>query len=67
MKCGKQYAGRPAKQGQNIGAKARARMPREGLWRTVCDYVAGMTDRYALEEVRRFGLDDRAAGVLHPG
>ncbi len=44
-----------------MGAKARARLPQEGLWRTVCDYVAGMTDRYALEEVRRFGLDDRGA------
>ncbi|MCX6998383.1 MAG: deoxyguanosinetriphosphate triphosphohydrolase [Kiritimatiellaeota bacterium] len=40
-----------------MGAKALARLPREGLWRTVCDYVAGMTDRYALDEYRRFGLE----------
>ena len=39
-----------------MGAKARARLPQEGLWRTVCDYVAGMTDRYALEEIRKFNL-----------
>jgi dGTPase len=39
-----------------LGGKARARLEREGLHRTVCDYVAGCTDRYALEEVRRFGL-----------
>ena len=39
-----------------MGAKARARVPREGLRRTVCDYVAGMTDRYAMEEIRKFNL-----------
>ena len=40
-----------------MGRKARARIPEQGLWRTVCDYIAGMTDRYALEEVHRFGLE----------
>jgi dGTPase len=44
-------------QPDTMGAKARDRVPQEGLARTVCDYVAGMTDRYALEEVRRFHLD----------
>ncbi len=39
-----------------MGRKARARVETEGLWRTACDYVAGMTDRYALEEYGRFGL-----------
>ena len=39
-----------------MGRKARARVETEGLWRTACDYVAGMTDRYALEEVHRFHL-----------
>lgn len=39
-----------------MGRKARARIASEGLWRTVCDYIAGMTDRYALEEYHRFGL-----------
>ncbi|TAN36326.1 MAG: deoxyguanosinetriphosphate triphosphohydrolase [Verrucomicrobia bacterium] len=43
-------------QPETMGAKARARVPREGLRRTVCDYVAGMTDRYAIEEYRRFDL-----------
>jgi dGTPase len=42
---------------ETMGAKARARVAQEGLHRTVCDYVAGMTDRYALEEVRKFNLD----------
>jgi dGTPase len=40
-----------------MGRKARARLDQEGLWRTVCDYIAGMTDRYALEEYLKFGLD----------
>ncbi|NCD32351.1 MAG: deoxyguanosinetriphosphate triphosphohydrolase [Spartobacteria bacterium] len=40
----------------SMGSKARARLQRHGLWRTVCDYVAGMTDRYALEEVSKYGL-----------
>jgi dGTPase len=44
---------------ETMGRKARARVPREGLRRTVCDYVAGMTDRYAVEEYRRFGLAQR--------
>lgn len=41
-----------------MGRKARARLPAEGLWRTVCDYIAGMTDRYAIEEFQRFGLGE---------
>lgn len=41
---------------ETLGQKARARIEREGLWRTVCDYVAGCTDRYAIEEFQRFGL-----------
>ncbi|MDZ4200442.1 MAG: deoxyguanosinetriphosphate triphosphohydrolase [Kiritimatiellia bacterium] len=43
---------------ETMGRKARARVPTEGLWRTACDYIAGMTDRYALEEVARYGLND---------
>ena len=31
---------------------ARARLEGSGLERTVCDHIAGMTDRYALEEYR---------------
>lgn len=41
---------------ETMGRKARARIASEGLWRTACDYVAGMTDRYALEEVHTFKL-----------
>jgi dGTPase len=41
---------------ETMGRKARARLDAQGLWRTACDYVAGMTDRYALEEYQRFGL-----------
>ncbi len=33
-----------------MGRKARARLEKQGSWRTACDYVSGMTDRYALEE-----------------
>ena len=50
------YAAHP----ETMGAKARARVPREGLRRTVCDYVAGMTDRYALEEITKFNLQGAA-------
>ena len=39
-----------------LGKKAQARLESEGLHRTVCDYVAGCTDRYALEECARYGL-----------
>ena len=41
---------------ETMGRKARGRLDQEGLWRTVCDYVAGCTDRYATEEYERFGL-----------
>ena len=41
---------------ETMGKKARARLPQEGLWRTVCDYVAGCTDRYAIEEFNRHHL-----------
>jgi len=33
-----------------IGDAAAKRIESEGLHRTICDYVAGMTDRYLLEE-----------------
>jgi dGTPase len=35
---------------ERLGAAAAKRIEAEGLYRTVCDYVAGMTDRYLLEE-----------------
>jgi dGTPase len=33
--------------------KYRLRSERFGLERTVCDYIAGMTDRFALDEYKR--------------
>jgi dGTPase len=40
---------------------ARRRIPSEGLERTIADYVAGMTDRYATDEYRK--LFDPSARV----
>ena len=40
-----------------MGSKARARIPSDGIMRAACDYVSGMTDRYALEQYTAFGLD----------
>ena len=37
----------------SLGDGATRRIEREGLHRTVCDYVAGMTDRYLMEEYQR--------------
>ena len=36
-----------------LGDGAMRRIEKEGLHRTVCDYVAGMTDRYLMEEYER--------------
>lgn len=41
---------------ETMGKKARERISEEGLWRTVCDYVAGCTDRYAIEECKKYGI-----------
>jgi dGTPase len=38
---------------ERLGETAARRIEAEGLYRTVCDYVAGMTDRYLLEEYAR--------------
>jgi dGTPase len=47
-----QYLAAPEK----LGEAASRRVATEGLHRTVCDYLAGMTDRYLLEEhARLFG------------
>ena len=43
------YLKQPAEIGENI----RRRIRKLGLHRTVCDYLAGMTDRYALQEHAR--------------
>jgi dGTPase len=44
-----------------MGRKAQARISTDGLWRAACDYISGMTDRYAIEEYLRFGLDKEPA------
>jgi dGTPase len=36
-----------------LGDATTRRIENEGLYRTVCDYVAGMTDRYLMEEYER--------------
>ena len=36
-----------------LGEGATRRVEKEGLHRTVCDYIAGMTDRYVTEEYVR--------------
>jgi dGTPase len=36
-----------------LGESATRRIESEGLHRTVCDYIAGMTDRYLMEEYAR--------------
>jgi dGTPase len=41
---------------EDLGKKARERVETDGLHRTVCDYVAGCTDRYALEECRAYHI-----------
>ena len=46
------YLGAP----ERLGQASVARIEAQGLHRTVCDYLAGMTDRYLLEEhARLFG------------
>lgn len=40
---------------EELGEQARKRIETEGLHRAVCDYVAGMTDRYAMSEYSRLG------------
>ena len=42
---------------EELGEFTQTRIAAEGLHRVVCDYMAGMTDRYAVQEYRRhFGL-----------
>jgi dGTPase len=43
-----------------LGEVATRRLEQEGLHRTVCDYVAGMTDRYLMEEYARITGDSAA-------
>ncbi len=45
-----------------LGDLATRRLEQEGLHRTVCDYVAGMTDRYLIEEYARITGDRSGRG-----
>jgi dGTPase len=45
-----------------LGDTAAKRIETEGLHRTVCDYIAGMTDRYLMEEHARIAK----VGAIHP-
>ncbi len=46
-----------SKHPEAIGDRFRKRARKEGLPRAICDYLAGMTDRYAIQEHHRlFGL-----------
>ena len=46
-----------SKHREEIGEQAQKRARRDGWPRAVCDYLAGMTDRYAIQEHQRvFGL-----------
>jgi dGTPase len=38
---------------ERLGEGAARRVEKEGLHRTVCDYIGGMTDRYVMEEYAR--------------
>jgi dGTPase len=44
-----EYVGRP----KQLPAEVQLRIPMEGVKRVVCDYIAGMTDRYALDEYKK--------------
>jgi dGTPase len=43
------YVARP----ESLPLAVQNRIPAEGVRRTVCDYIAGMTDRYALDEYKK--------------
>jgi dGTPase len=44
----------------SLGDAALRRVETEGLHQSVCDYIAGMTDRYLMEEYAR--LENSAVG-----
>lgn len=44
------YLSRP----EQLPPTSQSRIPEEGVHRVICDYLAGMTDRYALDEYKKF-------------
>jgi dGTPase len=52
---------------REVGSQARKRARRDGWPRAICDYLAGMTDRYAmLEHERLFSVTGRSPMVTDP-
>ena len=49
---------------QEVGTLARRRARRDGWPRAICDYLAGMTDRYAMIEHERIFGKRRKQGCL---
>lgn len=39
---------------EQLPPSAKSRIKKEGKYRVICDYIAGMTDRYALDEYKKF-------------
>jgi dGTPase len=52
------------KQPNLLGEASGRRIRKEGLHRTVCDYVSGMTDRYLMEEHERLFMQDGMTPAL---
>ena len=44
-----EYVARP----QQLPTEVQLKIPKEGVKRVVCDYIAGMTDRYCLDEYKK--------------
>ncbi|MCK9590177.1 MAG: hypothetical protein M0Q93_12555 [Terrimicrobiaceae bacterium] len=46
-----------------LGRKARSRIRRDGLERSICDYISGMTDRYLASQHREKGASPKGASA----
>jgi dGTPase len=52
---------------EELGIKSSQRIENEGIHRAVCDYLAGMTDRYALQMYAKYiGKDELFLSLLGP-
>jgi dGTPase len=52
---------------EELPADYRARIDQDGLGRSVCDYLAGMTDRFAMDEWQRLAAMQSVVEVPEPG
>lgn len=50
-----------------LGKTATQRVRKEGLHRTICDYLSGMTDRYLMEEHQKLFLQEGMLRALRGG